>query len=106
MKTTIRIALAGVLLAALAACAKPAPAPEIQSLLSPPQKTATATVHAATLTARAQASGTALAIVRATSTADYLPTGRRTLNQTYTKWEVIGTLVARYTATPVPTATP
>ncbi len=100
------------LLAVLAACAEPVPPSAneplvgVQSLLSPAQKTATATVHAATVTARAQASSTALAVARATATADWLPAGRRTINKNYTKWDVIGTLVARYTATPTPSPTP
>ena len=100
-----------VLLAAVMAACNAAPAEpqsQIQGLLTTGQKTATSAVHIATLTARAAASSTALAVSRATATADWAATGRRTLNRDFSKWEVIGTMVARYTATPTPapTATP
>lgn len=93
--------VATVLLGTLAACSRPQhdELVGVQSLISSANRTAT---RAAIRTATASA----WVSIRATATADFLPTGRRSLTRDYTEWQLAGTLVARYTATSTPTATP
>lgn len=94
--------LAAVLIGAVAACGRREPVQDelvgVQMLISAPNRTAT---RAAIKTATA----TAWVAIRATATADWLPTGRKSLQRDYTEWQLAGTLVARQTATNTATAT-
>ena len=98
------LALAMFAVVGVVACSPKAPDGELRgvnSLLSQTQKTATRTAYQAV-------TATIVAVKNATATADWLPTGRRSLTRDYTEWHLAGTLVARYTATPTstPTLTP
>ena len=90
---------------ALAACStgvERPPGEQMQGIaalsLNPTRQTATAAAATASI-------ATARTSRKSTATAEWSPSGIRTLARDYTSLELAGTLVARYTSTPTPTNT-